>query len=84
MKRCDLVDCETGIGCWTEIGEVNNGQYVRYEDADAKIMRMRDALELIRDNGGKRGEVDCTGSWCAEQARRTLEQTALTGKDGGK
>jgi len=43
----------------------------------AENTRLREILELIRDHGGctTTGEgLICTGYWCAEQARRTLEE----------
>lgn len=46
--------------------------------AAAEIERLREALELIRDNGGTytpEEGMTCNGSWCAEQARRALEET---------
>ena len=46
--------------------------------------RLRAALELIADKGGtycadEETAITCNGSWCAEQARRALENTKLTG-----
>jgi hypothetical protein len=50
-------------------------------DAYKQIVELRQCLEVIAELGGK-DEVDdetgehisCTGSWCAEQARTTLNQ----------
>ena len=84
MKRYDLEDHSRGMDCWRTMEEASDGEYVKHEDSIAEIKRMRETLEFIRDNGGsttKEG-VSCNGSWCSEQARRTLEQsTALAGKE---
>lgn len=46
------------------------------------------ALELIRDNGGKTTDcelgISCNGTWCAEQARRALEEIANTSLSGAE
>jgi hypothetical protein len=45
-----------------------------------EIERLRAVLELIADHGGtycadEETAITCNGSWCAEQARRALEET---------
>jgi hypothetical protein len=52
-----------------------------------EIKLLQYALAFIRDNGGSTTEegVSCNGLWCAEQARRAIEQTtSRSGKDRGK
>jgi hypothetical protein len=50
----------------------------KFDAARKQTNRLRDALEFIADNGGKEVEgditINCTGSWCADQARRALEE----------
>jgi hypothetical protein len=45
-----------------------------------EIERLRSVLEDIADHGGtycadEETAITCNGSWCAEQARRALEET---------
>jgi len=41
----------------------------------AENARLREALAFIAKWGGKEIEgVSCSGSWCAEQARRALDE----------
>ena len=60
-------------GAMKEMGELALSNINRL---DAEIRRLRQTLELIRDNGGTSYDetgATCGGSWCSEQARRTLE-----------
>jgi hypothetical protein len=67
------------------ITELRNRQHDRPIDrniilqAADEIERLRAVLELIRDKGGKYTDEGvyflCSGRWCAEQARRALEET---------
>ena len=51
----------------------------RAEDAESNVTKLREALAFIVKHGGMThdtecGEIQCTGSWCAEQARAALAQ----------
>jgi len=64
------------------INELRNRQHDRPIDrgitrkAADEIERLREALEMIADNGGMHsGGMTYNGLWCAKRAREALEET---------
>lgn len=58
------------------IGMIESVAILKIDALKSENRRLRQTLELIRDHGGCLQDetgMTCTGGWCAEQARRTLE-----------